>query len=79
MTTITPEEQAEFDRQHKIADAVFSQFLDGVPDDIDEVGVAFGLWVNLTQFLAASGWTGEELAKDVHHHAALATSEGGMN
>lgn len=78
MTSITAAEQAEFDTQGEVADDQLTTVLDSIPDDVDSVGVLFSLWVNITQLLALSGWTGEELAREAHHHAALATSEGGM-
>lgn len=79
MTDLTASEESEFERENEVADAIFTELLDETPDDIDVVAVAFGLWVSLTQFLAAAGWTGEELAKDLHHHVALGSTEGGMN
>jgi hypothetical protein len=79
LTQISAAEQIEFDQQAEIADDYMCDLLDETPDDVDVVGVAFSLWVNLTQFLASAGWAAEDLIKDVHHHVALGTTEGGMN
>jgi len=76
MTEITPQEQAEFDRQAEVADDLLSSVLDDTPDDVDCIGVLYSLWVAITHILADAGWSGEQLASDVHHHAALATTEG---
>lgn len=78
MTNITPQEQAEFDQQHEVADQFLDTFLDDIPDDVDSIGTLYSLWVSITQLLASSGWTGEELARDAQHHAASATTTGPM-
>jgi hypothetical protein len=76
MIEITPQEQAEFDHQGDIADELLCSVLDDIPEDVDFVGVLFSLWVQITHMLAEAGFTGEQLAGDAHHHAALATTEG---
>jgi hypothetical protein len=69
----------EFQREDEAADILFDALLEETPDDTDIGGVAFSLWVKLTYFLALDGWTPDQLIEDIHHHMALATSEGGMN
>ncbi len=76
MTEITPEEQAEFNEQHEIADDLLAAAIDDIPGDVDRVAVLFSMWVDITRILAEFGWTGEELARDVHYHVANATTEG---
>lgn len=78
MIEITAQEQAEFDRQGEVADDHLTAILDDIPDDVDPIGVLYSLWVNITHLLADAGWTGEDLARDVQHHAASATTIGGM-
>lgn len=78
MTQITEAEQAEFDRQNEVADEHLNNILDDLPDDVDPIGMLFSLWVNITHLLADAGWSGEELAREVQHHVASATTEGGM-
>lgn len=78
MTEITAREQAEFDRQGEVADNLLSSVLDDIPAGVDSIAVLFSLWVQITHLLADAGWTGEELARDAHHHAASATTTGPM-
>ncbi len=78
MTEITAQEQAEFDRQGEVADDLLSSVLDDTPADVDCIGMLYSMWVAITHILADAGWTGEELARDVQHHVASATTEGGM-
>ena len=44
-------------------------------DEGDPVAIYYSLWVSLTQLLAMSGWTSEELCTDVVHHANDQTFE----
>jgi hypothetical protein len=78
MIEITTQEQAEFDLQNELADQHLTAVLEDTPDDVDSIGVLYSLWVNITHVLADAGWTGEELARDVQHHVASATTTGPM-
>lgn len=78
MTQITAQEQAEFDRQGEIADSILDSVVDDTPEDVDCIGVLYSLWVSITHILADAGWTGDDLAREVHYHVASATTEGGM-
>jgi hypothetical protein len=71
MTTIIDTTDADIQRSNDLATAVFDGVLESIPAG-DLPGVAYSLWVDLTHLLVNAGWTREELAKDLRHHATVA-------
>jgi len=68
---------ADIDRWNALGLKLYDKLLDDIiaaEEDID--GVAFGVWVMLTQQLAEDGWTAEDLKREVDRHVALGSSEG---
>jgi len=68
---------ADIDRWNALGEKLYDKLLDDIiaaEEDID--GVAFGVWVMLTQQLAEDGWTAEDLKREVDRHVALGSSEG---
>jgi len=52
------------------ADAIFDQLLDDTDNYPEEAGaVLYSLWNSLTRFLVETGWTPDELIRDVTYHA----------
>lgn len=62
------------------------EFVPGLCEEkrADEVSVAYSLWVNLSRQLVWSGWTFEELSRDLEYHMTdelkdLVKEAGGLN
>lgn len=62
---------AEIEAGNIRADELFQQLLDEEPDT-----AFYGLWVWLTHYLVETGWTLDELQRDLAHHAHHHNSAG---
>jgi hypothetical protein len=67
----------------KLGDTLFDELIDKIgeavaEENVDGDAVLYALWVDITQILATRGWTADQLIREVQHHVALQTSEGGM-
>jgi hypothetical protein len=82
MNTYAPDlSDAEIERQTALADQVVTKVMNKLPQQCDRLNVdvdfvVFGLFVFTVQMLAQSGWTVEQLAKDMQHHHAIGSSDG---
>ena len=81
-TTDVPSDE-EIAAATKLGDTLFDALIDKIgeavaEENVDGGAVLYALWVDITQSLATRGWTADVLIREVQHHVALQTSEGGM-
>lgn len=61
-------EESQLDHEERIADRIIDSILPGeLPCDVDPAGVAYSLWIRLTDILFWSGYTADDLIDDVRH------------
>lgn len=65
--------QEVIDASNEHADVLFSEltehFDEMEEDGLDPIAVVYSLWVTFIYVLVAHGWTHQDLAKDLAHHA----------
>ena len=72
-TPTDAEIQASSDRGNELFFELKEQIED---EEVDPVGVAYSLWINLIYYLASAGWNAEELTKDLVYHITSQSTEG---
>jgi hypothetical protein len=68
------------DGAYRAADQLTTQLLDEADTcGQDRNAVVYDVWIFLTRYLSAAGWTPEELMRDAGWHSAHQSSDGGVS
>lgn len=61
-------EDAQIDHEARIADRIIESIMpDELPCDVDPAGVAYSIWLRLTDILFMCGYTADELIDNVRN------------